>query len=152
MTLIPNSADIDDEVTLVDMAGFGDTRNYVGVMGVSYFLKSVFEKAEEVKFLIVFNEHSFFDVTGSAIIATFQGFLSMFKTDLLKNDAIKKKLFNSISFVITRSKSPHLHSNYLTNVTKKINNPQLKSISKEVKELMIELATSMLASNRLHAF
>lgn len=38
------------------MAGFGDTRNYIGVMGVSYFLKSVFEHIEEVKFIIVFPE------------------------------------------------------------------------------------------------
>jgi len=37
------------------MAGFGDTRNYVGEMGVSYFLKSVFKKGKEFKFLIVFN-------------------------------------------------------------------------------------------------
>lgn len=55
MTLIPNSAELDDEISLVDMAGYGDTRNYIGVMGVSYFLKSVFEKVKEVKFLIVFN-------------------------------------------------------------------------------------------------
>jgi len=65
------------------MAGFGDTRNYIGVMGVSYFLKSVFDKAEEVKFLVVFNEHAFFDVTGSAIIRTFEGFFNMFKLELL---------------------------------------------------------------------
>jgi hypothetical protein len=41
VTLIPNSADLDAETTLIDIAGFGDNRNYVGVMGVSYFLKSI---------------------------------------------------------------------------------------------------------------
>jgi len=35
------------------MAGFLDSRNYVGVMGVSYFLKSVFEHANLAKFVIV---------------------------------------------------------------------------------------------------
>lgn len=53
VTLIPNSYDLDEETTLIDLAGFFDARNYVGVMGVSYFLKSTFEKAEEVKFLVV---------------------------------------------------------------------------------------------------
>ena len=38
----PNLADINSKLSLLDMAGYGDTRNYVGVMGVSYFLKSVF--------------------------------------------------------------------------------------------------------------
>jgi hypothetical protein len=85
------------------MAGYGDTRNYVGVMGVSYFLKSVFERAKEVKFLIVFNEHEFFDVTGSAIIMTFNGFISMFKQEMLTPD-IKKKLLGSISLIVTRSR------------------------------------------------
>ena len=83
VTLIPNSAELDSETSLVDMAGFGDSRNYIGVMGVSYFLKSVFEKGKEFKFLIVFSEHAFFDPTGASIIKTFQGFLNMWKIQLL---------------------------------------------------------------------
>jgi len=88
-----------------------------------------------VKFLIVFNEHEFFDTTGSAIISTFNGFLSMFKNDLLTVD-IKKKLFNSISLLITRAKSPHLHSNYLERVVKQLKAPLFKCAN---KELMIEM-------------
>ena len=38
------------------MAGFMDKRNYVGVYGVSYFLKSVFEKVNQAKFVIVIDE------------------------------------------------------------------------------------------------
>jgi len=41
------------------MAGFLDSRNYVGVMGVSYFLKSVFDRVKKVRFIIVVSE-SFF--------------------------------------------------------------------------------------------
>lgn len=52
-------------------------------MGVSYFLKSVFEKAKEVKFLLVFSEYVFFDVNGVGIIKTFEGFLNLFKKELL---------------------------------------------------------------------
>lgn len=41
------------------MAGYEDTRNYVGVIGVSYFLKALFEKVRKVKFVIVFDENKF---------------------------------------------------------------------------------------------
>lgn len=45
-TLIPNIGELDKETSLIDMAGFADNRNYIGVMGVSYFLKSVFEQVD----------------------------------------------------------------------------------------------------------
>ena len=35
------------------MAGYEDTRDYIGVIGVSYFLKALFEQVREVKFVIV---------------------------------------------------------------------------------------------------
>lgn len=38
------------------MAGYKDKRDYIGVIGVSYFLKAVFEKVQGVKFLIVISE------------------------------------------------------------------------------------------------
>jgi len=60
------------------MAGFLDNRSYVGVMGVSYFLKSVFEKVKRVRFIIVLSEGFFSDGKGDSLIKTFQGFLRMF--------------------------------------------------------------------------
>ena len=43
VTLVPNIyVDFEKDVSLIDMAGFQDKRNYVGVIGVSYFLKEVF--------------------------------------------------------------------------------------------------------------
>jgi len=41
------------------MAGYEDTRNFIGVIGVSYFLKTLFEQVREVKFVIVFDENKF---------------------------------------------------------------------------------------------
>ena len=41
------------------MAGYSCTRNYVGVIGVSYFLHALFEKVRKVKFVIVFDELKF---------------------------------------------------------------------------------------------
>ena len=43
------------------MAGFDDSRNYVGALGVSYFLKTVFEEVKEAKFILVFDEHALED-------------------------------------------------------------------------------------------
>jgi len=40
------------------MAGFHVRRDYKGVYGVSYFLKSVFEKVKKAKFILVLDENS----------------------------------------------------------------------------------------------
>ena len=45
VTLAPNVyVQYEEDVSLIDMAGYEDTRNYVGVIGVSYFLKALFEQ------------------------------------------------------------------------------------------------------------
>lgn len=60
VTLAPNIyKDFEKNLSLVDMAGYEDTRNYVGVIGVSYFLKALFERVRKVKFVIVFDENKF---------------------------------------------------------------------------------------------
>ena len=74
------------------MAGFGDNRNYVGVMGVSYFLKSVFDKVRMAKFVIVLSEPYFSDGTGKQLVASMNGFFKMFN---IKNmtPSIKTQFF-----------------------------------------------------------
>lgn len=44
VTLCPNVVEFDKEkkVEIIDMAGYRDKRDYIGVLGVSYFLKAVF--------------------------------------------------------------------------------------------------------------
>lgn len=78
VTLAPNIYHLDDDTTLIDMAGYEDRRNYIGAMGVSYFLNAVFEQAENVKFVLVFDELKFIDPSGDGIIKTFNGFVNMF--------------------------------------------------------------------------
>lgn len=59
VTLSPNvHVDLSEEESLLDMAGLEDSRNYVGTIGVSYFLKAVFAKIRQLKFIIVIDEHS----------------------------------------------------------------------------------------------
>ena len=41
------------------MTGYEDTRDYIGVMGESYFRKALFQRARKVKFVIVFDEKKF---------------------------------------------------------------------------------------------
>ena len=60
------------------MAGWEDSRDYIGVLGVSYFLKAVFTKVKSVKFLIVINEISLKDPRGDGIIKTINNFINMF--------------------------------------------------------------------------
>jgi hypothetical protein len=84
------------------MAGYKDKRNYIGVIGVSYFLKAVFERIKKVKFLIVIGEDRLSDNSGDGIISTFNGFINMFNFDLM-TPQIKKRLYESISIVVTRS-------------------------------------------------
>lgn len=60
------------------MAGYKDKRDYIGVLGVSYFLKAVFEKVKKVKFIIVLGEDILAEKSGDGIISTFTGFLNMF--------------------------------------------------------------------------
>lgn len=68
MTLDPNmKVNFTEDISLIDMAGFLDSRNYVGVVGVSYFLKAIFEKVREAKFAIVFSEDQLRESTGKGI-------------------------------------------------------------------------------------
>ncbi len=39
---LKNNNGKEEQVSLIDMAGFCDSRDYVGVIGVSYFLKTIF--------------------------------------------------------------------------------------------------------------
>ena len=63
-TLIPNfhpTTPINgrtQNINLIDMAGYKDKgRTYVGVFGVSYMLKTMLEKATNVKFVLVLSEN-----------------------------------------------------------------------------------------------
>lgn len=101
-TLAPNiKPNFTEEVSLVDMAGFGDTRDYIGIIGVSYFLKKVTQKVKEFKFVLVIDEFGMKDPTGKKLIDTFQGFINMFNFDVMTTE-IKEKLQQSLAFVVTR--------------------------------------------------
>ena len=57
------------------MAGYGDSRNYVGTLGVSYSLKAVLQAVEEVRFVIVIQEAS---LSNDELSKTVEHFVSMF--------------------------------------------------------------------------
>ena len=89
-------------ISLVDMAGFEDQRDYVGVIGVSYFLNSIFSKARKVKFLIVLDEENLTQKTGQDIKKVFNGFIRMFNFKAME-PAHKEMLKSSIALVITKA-------------------------------------------------
>lgn len=41
-TLVPNIVKLNEDTSLLDMAGYGDSRDYVGTLGVSYSLRAIF--------------------------------------------------------------------------------------------------------------
>lgn len=103
-TLIPNVCPEIREglgVTLIDTAGYKDTRNYVGVLGVSYFLNCIFEKVRKVKFVITIEESALRAGRPDDMVNTFIGFLEMFKVELM-SPAQKQKLMDSMAMVITK--------------------------------------------------
>lgn len=88
-------------VTLIDTAGYKDTRNYVGVLGVSYFLNCIFEKVRKVKFVLTIEEAALRSGRPDDMVNTFIGFLEMFKVELM-SPAQKQKLMDSMAMVITK--------------------------------------------------
>lgn len=54
-TLWPNIANLNN-LSLADTAGYMDSRDYVGVIGVSYMLQELFRRIKRVKFIIVIPE------------------------------------------------------------------------------------------------
>lgn len=82
VTLAPNvHVHFDGDISLIDTAGFEDSRDYIGTIGVSCFLKILFETVREVKFVIVMDETMLEEETGTSIVKTFNGFINMFKFD-----------------------------------------------------------------------
>ena len=126
VTLCPNVALLNptEKITLFDMAGYKDKRDYVGVIGVSYFLKAVFEAVDQVKFLIVISEQRLMETEGSGVIATFEGFLRMFNMEEL--EPVKKQFYDSISLVITQTQDKTKHIKRFNAILKKISHPQLQ--------------------------
>lgn len=90
------------------MAGYKDKRNYVGVLGVSYFLKAVFERVRKVKFVIVIDEQKLMENSGEGLMNTFTGFLSMFNLrEMLESQ--RNAFYSSVSMVVTRSERQNRH-------------------------------------------
>ena len=65
-TIVPNISRRDDD-SIIDTAGFGDTCNYVRMIGVSYGLQAIFDHLEEAKFILVISESDLISLDGKAL-------------------------------------------------------------------------------------
>jgi hypothetical protein len=149
-TLDPNTyINFTEDTSIIDMAGFLDSRNHVGVIGVSYFLKAIFDQVREVKFLLVFSEDYFRDGTGKGITDTFNGFIDMFHYDKL-SPQLKDKLKKSLAVVVTRSREPQNHYGYMEEMIEKLREHELQNVRN--KEIVIELMESMMNLNHVEEF
>ena len=89
-TLAPNvHVQYTEGVSLIDLAGVEDSRNYVGTIGVSYFLKTIYEKVREAKFIIVLDENELKNPNSTNIQSTFSAFFDMVNVEAMP-DAMRK--------------------------------------------------------------
>jgi hypothetical protein len=139
VTLCPNVVEFNKQrrVEIIDMAGYRDKRDYVGVLGVSYFLKAVFERVTRAKFLIVLSEDKLMENSGEGIISTFSGFISMFNFHLMTED-LRRRLYDSVSVVVTRSENATKHQAYLRKISRILKDPKLIVENKEEVVLLID--------------
>lgn len=93
-------------------------------MGVAYSLKAIFERVEEVKFVIVLPEDSISKNIDN-LISTLINFFSMFKISEI-SDEIKKGIFDSTSFLITKCEKPEYINGCLEDFLEEISNENLK--------------------------
>lgn len=150
VTLCPNVVELDKQarVELIDMAGYRDKRDYIGVLGVSYFLKAVFERVGRVKFLIVLSEDKLMENSGEGIISTFSGFIAMFNFQLL-DEQLRRQIYDSVSVVITRSSNGHKHQGCLRRISRVLKDPKLIV---DQKEELVRLIDDVINENRIEAF
>ena len=150
VTLCPNVVELDKarKVSLIDMAGYKDKRDYIGVLGVSYFLKAVFEKVRRAKFLLVLGEDKLLENSGDGIIDTFNEFVSMFNVHLM--DAPSRDAFySSVSIVVTRSEQEVRHQTYLRRILKMLKDPKLVV---EKRPELVSLIEYLIDKNRIEPF
>lgn len=84
------------------MPGYLDKRRYNAVIGVSYVIKTAFSLAEECQFVLVIKNDSFKNGQEDDLFKTFRGFLNMFNFELF-DDELKKKILQSVTFVIAKA-------------------------------------------------
>lgn len=102
-TMVPNIVELDKETSLVDMAGFGETRDYVGTLAISYSLKAIFEAVEEIKFVVVISESYLKDGDGVKLCNALNHFLQLFYFNALPG--LREDLFRATALLITQSRN-----------------------------------------------
>lgn len=71
---------------MIDTAGFGETKNYVRMIGVSYGLQAIFDHLDEAKFIIVVPESELTATDGQSFFQSLNYFLNMFRIKELDED------------------------------------------------------------------
>jgi hypothetical protein len=69
-TFCPNAADLNEDVSIIDMPSLAGKRNYVAEMGSAYFFKTALESNRQLKFLLVIDKHKLVEGSCDGIINT----------------------------------------------------------------------------------
>jgi GTP-binding protein EngB required for normal cell division len=120
-TMVPNIVTLDKDTSLIDMPGFGDARDYVGTLAVSYSLKAIFEAVDEIRFVVVISESYLKDQDGLKLCKALSHFLQLFDFDALPS--LKDNLFKATTLLVTQSKNPAEHLNFIESAIGNLEDP-----------------------------
>lgn len=124
VTLVANCITIGD-TDYLDMAGFGDKRDYIGVYGVSYCLQRTIVQGKRIRFLITISEEALRTGGRNDATRTFQIFLSLFDVKRMTPE-IKEEFFRSCAMLVTRSHDAFDRGEILRSYIKDLSNPSMK--------------------------
>jgi hypothetical protein len=150
VTLCPNVAEYDKKgkVSIIDLAGYRNRTDYIGVLGSSYFRKETLLKVSKIKFLIVIREDALMDKSGEGIISTLSGFTSLFNFSYI-DENLRSELYASISVVFTASERPNMDTAYLLRTLRILNDP---NITVDNQEELVRLINYIIQVKRFESF
>lgn len=106
-TIIPNISRRGD-YSMIDTAGYGDTRNYEKMIGVSYGLQAIFDHLQKAKFILVVTKSDLASPDVKVLTDNLNYFLKMFRMkDLTKSE--REQIYRSVAILVTSSQPKENH-------------------------------------------
>lgn len=146
VTLVPNIVALPNGLCVIDLPGFADSRDHIGVIGVSYMLKGVFQAGKKYKFVITTSENQFQE---GGFLSTLKYFIEMFKFDTLEPE-LRQQLLNSICMLVTKCEQPGYITENLEPV--KVDISSLTSTPPKTRQSLLAIIDHIIKSQKYHYF
>lgn len=150
VTLAPNIAHLNANLSLIDMIGFQENRNEKSVLSISYFLSSCFEKVDAVKFIVVIAHENLLCKNLDFICGSFNELVEMFAISKFSKE-MKDGFMNAIGIVVSSAKENlEYYKTRLGIIAKQLRNMALETIKN--RELLVEMLERVAATNKVECF